>query len=690
MKLKILPRMLLFILLPAMSGLILLAFMSEHMARKSILNQMDEQILTLTEVQAHEIDKIMGFLQNVTKVNTHILQVRSLLTLDINRQLNTPLGKETQDAVNAYFKIINDTYPLLVSSVIVNTAGTIIGHSNTERVGVSVYNYPAFQKALQGKSAFDTHVSQNTGKIAGNIAIPVIENDVVIGVALSVVSLESLYNITAKNINFTETISIFAYNQNGIIIMHNKDELIGQNESTKDFYKEINSNKKGKITVVLGDSEKIIYYYPIPAMNWILVLGADYEDLMSDANAMTVNIQITAAIIALLLGFIIFMVANSFAKVLAIGSELASYVAAGNLSISSKQKENIANVVKRGDEIAELADGMSVMIENLSTMVTEAEIKTTIAEEAVSEADKAKRVAESAVEVANQAKRVADKATQHLEGIVIAIIAASEELTLQIEQSSQGAEEQAHRVAETATAMEEMNSTVLEVARNASFSAELSETTRSKATEGAEITQQCTIAINQVREESLVLRENMNALATHAQSINTVMRVISDIADQTNLLALNAAIEAARAGDAGRGFAVVADEVRKLAEKTIVSTTDVANAINAIQHSTDINVKQVDLAVQKIEDATELANTSGEALHGILEMADQSADGVRAIATASEEQSATADEISRSITQVNLIATETTNAMVDAATAVSELTRQTQELSRLIENLRKG
>ncbi len=242
---------------------------------------------------------------------------------------------------------------------------------------------------------------------------------------------------------------------------------------------------------------------------------------------------------------------------------------------------------------------------------------------------------------------------------------------------------------ETATAMDEMNGTVLDIARNSNSSADLAEGTKHKATEGSEITKKSEQTMLRLRNESIEIRSGMSQLAEHAQSISLVMGVISDIADQTNLLALNAAIEAARAGEAGRGFAVVADEVRKLAEKTMTSTADVSKAIMSIQESTEHNVEQIDATVRSIEEAAELAIASGEALGGILTMAEESADGIRAIATASEEQSATSDEITQAITTVSSIVNETTQAMHEANQAVHLLSEQSEQLSNLIAELKK-
>ena len=268
------------------------------------------------------------------------------------------------------------------------------------------------------------------------------------------------------------------------------------------------------------------------------------------------------------------------------------------------------------------------------------------------------------------------------------VAAASEELAAQVEQVSRGAEMQRERVESTASAMAEMNATVLEVARSAGQASDQSDGTRQKAEGGADLVTQVTRAINAVNEVGQTLHTNMAELGKQAESIGSVMNVISDIADQTNLLALNAAIEAARAGEAGRGFAVVADEVRKLAEKTMAATQEVGSNITAIQQSARINIEEVGRAVAAVSDATGLANSSGEALSEIVSLASSNSAVVASIATAAEEQSATSEEINRAIEEINQIVGETTEGMVQSSAAVQDLSRMAQELYRVMEGLK--
>ncbi|GAB6036881.1 methyl-accepting chemotaxis protein [Fundidesulfovibrio butyratiphilus] len=267
---------------------------------------------------------------------------------------------------------------------------------------------------------------------------------------------------------------------------------------------------------------------------------------------------------------------------------------------------------------------------------------------------------------------------------------ASEELSTQIEHSSHGASEQNDRVHGAATAVDQMNATILEVAQNATRTAHAADTARDKAHEGANIVQDVVTAVTAVRQEAQALSDTMRELGEQAQGIGRIMNVISDIADQTNLLALNAAIEAARAGEAGRGFAVVADEVRKLAEKTMTATKEVGDAIAGIQHGSSETLVRVDRAASAVNEATGLAERSGGVLSDIVSMVEDAGDQVRSIAAAAEEQSASFAEINRAVEAISAIATETAQAMEHSTTAVTELAGQAHTLSTLIADLRES
>jgi len=278
--------------------------------------------------------------------------------------------------------------------------------------------------------------------------------------------------------------------------------------------------------------------------------------------------------------------------------------------------------------------------------------------------------------VADQAGRLSERMTS-----------ASQQLFERVEESRGGAEEQSARATETATAMEEMNATVLEVARNANEAALNAEQAEGQAQAGRDVVVKVVSSVNEVQELASLLRENMGELGNQAEDIGRVMTVINDIADQTNLLALNAAIEAARAGDAGRGFAVVADEVRKLAEKTMVATTEVGSAIGAIQTVAQRNVTETDKVARVVETCTTLAEEAGKSLAEIVDFSRDSVRQVQGIAAAAEEQSATSEQITQATEDMHRISQNTSQAMTQSAQACSELTAIAKELDGLINEL---
>ncbi len=339
-------------------------------------------------------------------------------------------------------------------------------------------------------------------------------------------------------------------------------------------------------------------------------------------------------------------------------------------------------------EFAALRDDITAMVANLRENMRQVAEKQAEAARQARAAEEAMhatmRKEEELAATLSRMQVVADQAAD----ISRRLSGAARELSTQTEQSASGVELQRRRVDETATAIGQMNATILEIAANAGAAAENAGRTRDTAVTGADVVKQAGASMGRVNGIAVRLKSDMSSLGQEAQSIGQVVGVINDIADQTNLLALNAAIEAARAGEAGRGFAVVADEVRKLAEKTMVATKEVESRIRAIQDAAGGNIRGMDQAVAAVAEANALAERSGEAILSIVGHADETSGQVQSIAASAEEQSAASEQISRAITEINQVADDNVAGVEATSRAARALAAMAEELKELIGRLR--
>ena len=500
------------------------------------------------------------------------------------------------------------------------------------------------------------------------------------------VSLQSLSDMIAQ-LSFGQTGYFMLIENSGRILCDpkNKDnvgKLIGADLRDAGLAAIMTTNS-GELDLTLGgmDMRAVVQ---TTKLGWKMVTLQSLDEINARSNRAIVRILVVVGVIALVMILIGLLIVRSITKPMGVLLTATDRVAGGDYAAMPEARGFYG-------ELLALYQSLKAMVASIADNINLAHAKTEEAEEKSRQAEAATREAEAATRRAEAAKSEGmHAAAEQLEAMVNAISAATSELSAQIEQSDRGAAESSERLSEAATARNEMNATVQEVARNASSAAAVSGETRNNAEEGKKILTNAMASINQVQKVSMELKEDMGTLHGHTQNISQIMNVISDIADQTNLLALNAAIEAARAGEAGRGFAVVADEVRKLAEKTMASTNDVSQAITAIQGSAEQSVNRMEEALGEVEQATSLAQQSGEALQQIVRNVEDTADQVRAIATASEEQSAASEEINQSITTVNEMSGQTTQAMHQAARAISDLAQQSERLSVLIEDMKRA
>lgn len=172
----------------------------------------------------------------------------------------------------------------------------------------------------------------------------------------------------------------------------------------------------------------------------------------------------------------------------------------------------------------------------------------------------------------------------------------------------------------------------------------------------------------------------IESLGERSKQISSVVGVIREIADQTNLLALNAAIEAARAGEQGRGFAVVADEVRKLAERTSLSTQEIATTVSAILDETGRAVGRMQELSANMSGSVEMAREAGDSLEAIDQRAQETVDVVHGIADSAREQSAASQEIARLVDTIAQAAAGSSNRAVLNSERAQNLLRLAAEL----------
>ena len=680
MKLRLLPKMLLFILLPALLGLCAVTWFSYVSAEKSLEAQIGEDLDMMALSETSQLESVTGLLRNVLNNGANIARINNFLRASSDEE-RASLRPGMQQAL----KSLAEDFPLLKDVGLIGPDGIVVGHTNTQKgKGMDLGERPYFTASMQGKSSVQNTRSKTTGQVTTILSAPVMNGTKALGVIYATLDLKSLSAETTDSIKIGKTGACFVYDGSGLLLMHPNKDYIGDEDGKLDWVRQILAQGSGRLVYGWGGKEKVAYFRSIPAMNWFVLVSVERAEVLAPAKALLRSNSLISGGIALLVGLIIFLVARSIAGALREGAHFVGRVAEGHFEIDETQRRSLEKSAARTDEIGALARGVGAMVENLKQLFADSEQKTREAHAATEEARQAMREAEEARKAAEGARREGMlSAAGQLEEVAAVLSSASTQLSAQIEQSDRGAAESATRLSEAATAMNEMNATVQEVARNAGSASSASAETKEKAEAGAQVVEKAVRSIEDVHQMSLALKGDMAQLNEHARDISRIMAVISDIADQTNLLALNAAIEAARAGEAGRGFAVVADEVRKLAEKTMASTNDVGNAITAIQESTAKSMTGVDNAVERIGEANELASRSGAALEEIVATVVATGDQVNAIATASEE-------INQSIVQVNDMSRQTAGAMAEASKAVSDLAAQAQRLNELIIRMKEA
>jgi twitching motility protein PilJ len=413
------------------------------------------------------------------------------------------------------------------------------------------------------------------------------------------------------------------------------------------------------------------------------------EDAQSTAFSGTISL-IIGGLVAVVVGLGIgYWIAQFFSKNLGHIAQVAQLAAGGNYQSRAK--------VTTKEEIGQMATAFNTMLDRIITS-----LKTTESERddmqkrlmvflvlvsEVGKGDLTKRGEVTADVFGNLADGF-NLMTQRFGQLMKQVREAAERvnksaLTLRdsANQMAGTAKQQADESVKTLTAVDQLASSMRQVSATAGASSESAKQVLHATELGRLAVQETVQDMQNIRSAVQRMSKQVKALGDRSLEISTIVSTIRDIANQTNLLALNAAIEAAGAGEAGVRFAVVADQVRKLAESSTQATREIADLVKVIQTETQDTVVAMEQETQAVEAGSASALRTGEVFNEISGIAQRSSELAQTIASAAVNQTASTDQVGRSLKEFAGGAVATQKATDSARVTVEDMAKLAEGLT---------
>jgi methyl-accepting chemotaxis protein len=253
--------------------------------------------------------------------------------------------------------------------------------------------------------------------------------------------------------------------------------------------------------------------------------------------------------------------------------------------------------------------------------------------------------------------------------------------------SSVSNDENSHHIS---TALSQISETVSDVAQNAIQASDIAGNIKDNSDSISQVIHSAKLEVEELGNKIHDVSNVINTLATNSETIAGALGVIQTISDQTNLLALNAAIEAARAGEHGRGFSVVADEVRTLASKTVESTAEIQAIMNILKDTSATASKEITQIIEQSESTSQSIAKAEEILQVSLTLTDQILDSNHLVATATEEQAFTINDINNNMSSITDVAKANMNNVQEIVDNAANLNQLAENLDNLIVQFKGG
>jgi methyl-accepting chemotaxis protein len=301
--------------------------------------------------------------------------------------------------------------------------------------------------------------------------------------------------------------------------------------------------------------------------------------------------------------------------------------------------------------------------------------------------------AEAASATSLELAATAEEVTGHVDDLARSVegtTAAITEMAASLKQVAGTVEQLAGATDVTASTIAEMDASIAQIERMAGESSEVATQTAADAAGGREAVEATVEGIERIRSASQSAAQVLRGFEKTAADIGQILKLIDEVADQTNLLALNAAILAAQAGEHGRGFSVVAGEIKALAERTGVSTREIAGLIGKVQKGARAAVQAMDEGETAIAEGVARSRRAGEALEQIMAGTSRAKELAARIARATQEHAAGSRQVTGAVTQISTMTAQLKQAAAEQSRGGLEIARTAESMTEASRRVRRS
>ncbi len=622
--------------------------------------QMNEAGQTMDQLNAAQVQNVEQEFVKVASLNYGVLQ--TVANSDSTRRVL--LGRLDRSTVQTWLTAVDHTMDDGNMLMVVKSDGMQLLREEGECEDVSGTEFFNAVKDTDDFYASNVQIS-STGERYCTFAFPVHDEE---GGFLGLVQRNynlSLFDELVRSGVIEENEQVLIADRNGDLVAHSGLDLNSQevNMASEPWFTDTRNveTASGDYNVTSEGTDWRVSYFKEPTTGWITVIYRDVSVSMQSARNAAVIVIIVGAVLLLIAGFVVYLLANSFTEPIYAINETFTGLRNGEF-------RKIDKFSSRKDEFGEIVNNTNGVIDHLTEVITD--------------------IKESSEFVGSQARELSNTSEQ--------IRMTTESVSTAVQEVAKGATGQADTIQKASENLNNLSGAIRNVAQNAEGLAGTAGSINEASKTSVEALQKLAVNMQSMSGSMSEIKDAMNATSGAVKGVNEMVDMITSIASQTNLLALNASIEAARAGDSGRGFAVVAEEIGKLAsdssdtadkireemmnllkvsERAIAKTNEVSSVsenVNGVLADTvdTINslIREVEDTVGGIQNISELTQEC-DASKGVI------VDAMVNLSAISEENAA-----STQVTGVSVEGLDTTAAaLADSASNLNEVAKKLED-----------